>query len=115
MRIERSSFYNPEEILKDVEKKIKDAKDKGESIDYLTFVPDGEPTLDINLGKEIELIKSLGIKIAVISNASLVLQEDVRDDLCKADWVSLKIDAVSGDVWRRINRPHKSLQPDMIL
>jgi len=114
MQVERDSFYKPEEILKDVEKKVKDAKDKEERIDYLTFVPDGEPTLDINLGKEIEFIKPLGIKIAVITNASLIWQKDVQDDLCGADWVSLKIDAVSEDIWRRVNRPHKSLQLDKI-
>ena len=115
MQVARKAFYKPEEILKAVEKKVKDARDKGESIDYLTFVPDGEPTLDINLGKEIELFKLLGIKIAVISNSSLIWQEDIRDDLSKADWVSLKIDAVSEDIWRRIDRPHKSLQLDKIL
>lgn len=114
MQVERKAFYKPEEILKVIEKKVKDARDKGEPIDYLTFVPDGEPTLDINLGKEIELLKPLGIKIAVISNASLVWQDDVRNDLCKADWISLKIDAVSEDIWRRVNRPHKSLQLDKV-
>jgi len=114
MQVERQAFYKPEEILRAIEKKVKDAKDKEERIDYLTFVPDGEPTLDINLGKEIELLKPLGIKIAVISNASLMWQKDVRDDLFGADWVSLKIDAVSEDIWRRVNRPHKSLQLDKI-
>jgi wyosine [tRNA(Phe)-imidazoG37] synthetase (radical SAM superfamily) len=29
----------------------------GESINSLTFLSDGEPTLDINLGREIELLK----------------------------------------------------------
>jgi len=115
MGAERKDFYKPEEIFKDVEKKVKDARKNKEPIDYLTFVPDGEPTLDVNLGREIELLKTLGIKIAVISNASLIWQEDVRDDLCRADWVSLKIDAISKDIWRRTNRPHKSLQLDKIL
>lgn len=115
MQAERKVFYKPDQLLKAVEKKVKDAKDKGESIDYLTFVPDGEPTLDLNLGAEMELFKPLGIKIAIISNASLIWQKDVQDDLCKADWVSLKIDAVSEDVWRKIDRPHKFFQLDKIL
>jgi len=72
LQIRRDTFYKPEEIMRVVENKIKEAEDKGEHIDYLTFVPDGEPTLDINLGEEIELLKSLGIKIAVITNASLL-------------------------------------------
>jgi len=115
MRAEKKVFYMPDELLTAVEKKVKDAKNKREPIDYFTFVPDGEPTLDVNLGKVIKLFRPMGIKIAVISNASLIRQKDVQDDLCKADWVSLKIDAVSEDVWRKIDRPHRSLQHDKIL
>jgi wyosine [tRNA(Phe)-imidazoG37] synthetase (radical SAM superfamily) len=89
---------------------VKEAESRGERIDYLTFVPDGEPTLDMNLGEEIRLLKNHGIRIAVISNASLIGREDVRKDLEEADWVSVKIDAVSTDIWRRMNRPHRSLR-----
>jgi wyosine [tRNA(Phe)-imidazoG37] synthetase (radical SAM superfamily) len=71
--------------------------------------------LDANLGKEIELLKSLDIKIAVITNGSLIWREDVRQDLQKADWVSLKVDTVSKEIWRRINRPQKSLNLEVIL
>lgn len=115
MTVERKEFYPVEEILREVEKKVSKARDKGETIDYLAFVPDGEPTLDINLGREIDMLKPLGIKIAVITNASLVWEKSVRDDLCRADWVSLKTDAVSEDIWRKINRPHRSLKLEKIL
>jgi wyosine [tRNA(Phe)-imidazoG37] synthetase (radical SAM superfamily) len=115
MQIERQAFYKPEEILRDVEEKIEKAKNVKESIDYLTFVPDGEPTLDFHLGEEIKRLKKLGVKIAVITNSSLIWRTDVRDDLIEADWVSLKIDALSPDVWRKVNRPHRSLGLDQIL
>ena len=115
MQIERRAFYQPEDILRDVEEKVRNAREVGESIDYLTFVPDGEPTLDVGLGQEIELLKPLGINIAVITNASLIWSEDVQKDLRRADWVSLKVDSVSEDVWRRINRPHRALQLASIL
>jgi wyosine [tRNA(Phe)-imidazoG37] synthetase (radical SAM superfamily) len=39
----------------------------------------------------------------------------VRDSLCKADWVSLKIDAINPVIWQRIDRPYKSLKLDKIL
>ncbi len=112
---ERREFYNTEEIVKDVKKKVEKAREKGEIIDYLTFVPDGEPTLDINIGKEIKLLKSLGMKIAVITNASLLNRREVRDDLKKADWVSVKIDAISHEIWKRINKPHKAFKLYKIL
>ena len=101
---------NPQELVKRVQEKVESARKIGESIDYLTFVPDGEPTLDINLGREIELLKPLGIKIAVITNASLMSRTDVRDDLMQADWVSLKVDSTREDLWRRINRPQGTLR-----
>ncbi len=109
MQITRQPFYDPKTILTEVEKKISKVMEVGEAIDFLTFVSDGEPTLDINLGRAIDLLRPLGVKIAVISNASLIWQKSVRDDLAKADWVSLKVDAVPKDIWRRINRPHHDL------
>ena len=115
MHIDPQTFYEPKEILEDVKKKVKEAKSKKESIDYLAFVPDGEPTLDINLGEEIEMLDSLGIKIAVITNSSLLWKKDVRENLCKADWVSLKIDAINQEIWKKIDRPYGSLKLDRIL
>ena len=112
---ERQTFYDPEKIAQRVKQKVGQVEAKGEAIDYLAFVPDGEPTLDVNLGKEIELLKSLNIKIAVITNSSLIWRGDVRRDLQKADWVSLKVDAVNRDTWRRLNRPQKSLEIEGIL
>ena len=114
-QVNRTTFYDPQKVLKDVRDKVQEVKQRGESIDYLTFVSDGEPTLDINLGHAIELLKPLGIKIAVITNASLIWREDVREELLKADWVSLKMDAKAAEVWRRINRPHGTLNLQAIL
>ena len=102
-------------MVHSVEKKLSDAQKKDEQIDYITFVADGEPTLDINLGKEIKLLKQFGIKVAVISNASLVWRQDIQNDLRKADWVSLKIDTVTKDIWRKLNRPNKTLDLNKIL
>jgi len=115
MQVERRAFYEPEEVVRAVRDKVEKANEAGETIDYLTFVPDGEPTLDVHLGREIELLKPLGIKIAVISNGSLLWREDVREDLMKANWVSLKIDSTREKVWHRIDRPHGTLQLASIL
>ena len=114
MEMERRAFFEPEEVIQHVRDKVERARGMGEAIDYLTFVPDGEPTLDLNLGREIEDLSPLGIKTAVISNGSLVWREDVRDALARADWVSLKVDAASPAMWRRVNRAHGSLRLDDI-
>lgn len=109
MQITRQPFYQPQEILSTVKRKIHRAKKQSVIIDYLTFVADGEPTLDSNLGEDIEILKTLGIKIAVITNSSLLWKKAVRDDLDKTDWISLKIDTVEKESWYEINRPYRSL------
>ena len=83
--------------------------------DSLTIVPDGEPTLDLALEELLSRLKETGIPVAVISNASLISKADVRKALHVADWVSLKIDVLSQDLWKRIDRPHPSLDHDDIL
>jgi wyosine [tRNA(Phe)-imidazoG37] synthetase (radical SAM superfamily) len=113
--VERRVFYQPCDVLNEVRRRVDNATAKKERIDYLTFVPDGEPTLDINLGREILLLKRVGIPIAVLTNASMLWLKDVRQDLLKADYVSLKVDAISDDLWRRIDRPHKHLRLSAIL
>jgi wyosine [tRNA(Phe)-imidazoG37] synthetase (radical SAM superfamily) len=115
MQVERQAFYQPEEVFAAVRDKVTRAGTAGEPIDYLTFVPDGEPTLDLNLGREIALLKPLHIPVAVISNASLIGRRDVRAGLLGADWVSLKVDAVDPAIWHRIDRPHGKLELAPIL
>jgi wyosine [tRNA(Phe)-imidazoG37] synthetase (radical SAM superfamily) len=111
MQAKRQAFYEPTKIFHAVRDKVeKIMKINKATIDFLTFVPDGEPTLDINLGLEIEMLRPLGIPIAVITNSSLIWRQDVRTALMNADWVSLKVDAVEEGVWRRIDRPHGSLE-----
>lgn len=116
MTIDRKVFFQPEEILEELRQKVSDVRKIGETIDYLTFVPDGEPTLDLNLGKEISLIKqAFDINIAVITNSSLMWREDVRKELMGVDLVSFKIDAVNEDIWKKIDRPYGRLKLDKIM
>ncbi len=111
----RLPFYAPQVIFNEVERKVREARSMGERVDYLTFVPDGEPTLDVGLGREISLLKRIGIPVAVLTNASLISRTDVKEDLLGADLVSLKVDAVSEGLWKRINRPHNALKLDAVL
>ena len=111
----RRDFYLLEQIIGEVEEIISNCAKLSQPINYLTLVPDGEPTLDINLGKLIERLKSFRIPVAVISNASLVDRQEVQDALLLADWISLKVDAVTETEWRRVNRPHRHLSLSSIL
>ena len=109
------AFYPLEQIFSDVEKKIDESTQVGRAIEFISLVPDGEPTLDKNLYRLIKGLSSFKIPIAVISNASLIDHDEVQEALCLADWVSLKVDTVNESDWHRINRPHGSLSLSSIL
>jgi wyosine [tRNA(Phe)-imidazoG37] synthetase (radical SAM superfamily) len=109
------AFYRPEDVVEQVTARVDRVQARGETIDVLTFVPDGEPTLDVHLGRAIDRLKPLGLRIAVITNGSLLWQPDVRANLAKADWVSVKVDAYCEAVWRQVNRPHAALQYETVL
>lgn len=112
---EPQEFYSPQAIYQAVSEQLDKARDAHETVDYLTFVPDGEPALDSQLRKAIELLRPLNIPIAIISNASLLWRKEVRQAMAKADWVSVKIDSTDEASWRRINRPDASLRLEVIL
>ena len=107
--IERAEFYEPDTIFSEVGKHLEKLAKKP---DYLTFVANGEPTLDKNLGRSIRILQSFDIPVAVITNASLLSAPQVQDDLCIADWVSVKADANDEKVWKKLNRPFHLLEFD---
>lgn len=115
MQVMRQQFYTPERIAVEVGSRLDVLARAGESVDYLTVVPDGEPTLDLRLEALLAALKPLGIPLAVITNTSLISDPSVRSALMQADWVSLKVDAVSDSAWRRVDRPHGRLQLCAIL
>jgi len=115
MLVERREFYPADRVAAEVEESLIKARGAGKAVDYVTFVADGEPTLDLALGEEIRRIRRLGVPVAVISNASLIDRAGVREDLAEADWVSLKVDAAGESTWRKIDRPHGRLSLARIL
>ncbi len=111
----RSNFYSPDEIYIAASEAVKQAEISGDRIDYLTVVPDGEPTLDINLYELVTKLKTLGKKCAIITNSTLIDDEEVRKALYEFDWVSLKVDTIDENTWRRFDRPFGKMQLESIL
>jgi wyosine [tRNA(Phe)-imidazoG37] synthetase (radical SAM superfamily) len=115
MQAEREEFFPAEQLRGEVEDRLAAITDPAEYPDYVTFVPDGEPLLDRNIGREISFLKGKKFKTAVICNASLLGSAEVRKELAAADWVSVKVDSIREETWRKINRPVRSLDFDTIL
>ena len=86
------------------------------SVDYLSLAGSGEPTLHSQIRSVIERIKSItSIPVAVLTNGSLLYEEEVRQDLLRADIVLPSLDAVSSKVFMKINRPHPGFSVEKVI
>jgi wyosine [tRNA(Phe)-imidazoG37] synthetase (radical SAM superfamily) len=112
---ERDCCLSPYELYSFVKKKVEELIEEKIHVDFMSFVPSGEPTLDNSLSKHILLLREFGYKIAVFTNSSLLWNDIVKENLLFADYVSVKIDTVNEETWEKINRPHRRLRFDSIL
>ena len=83
-------------------------KHLNETIDVITLTANGEPTLYPHLStliNEIDKIKGETDTLILTNSANLV-DKDVFETLLKLDQVKLSLDAVSSDVFKKIDRPH---------
>jgi len=110
-----NNCLSPYELHLSVKHKLSEVSKTKYKINYIAFTGSGEPALDSELFKEIMILREFGYKIAIFTNASLIWNEQIQENLMFADYVSVKIDTVNPETWLRINRPHKRLRHDLIL
>lgn len=112
--LERREYVPRAEILEQVQE-VLERHDPGE-IDWVTFVGSGETCLHSELGWLINAVKQeTELPVAVITNGSLLYLPEVRRDLLAADAVLPSLDVASERLYRKINRPHRSLTLDMLI
>ncbi|GMV67473.1 MAG: radical SAM protein [Candidatus Omnitrophica bacterium] len=108
-------------LLDEIESRLKKAREQGEQIDAITFAGNGEPTLYPEFGELIEGTLALrkkwvpAARVIVLTNASELHRTDIREALLKVDETCMKLDAVSPEVVRAINKPHSSLSMDSLI
>lgn len=81
-------------------------------IDYITFSGSGEPTLNSRIGEVLNYIRKNYpfIKTAVLTNGTLLFNQQLRTELLRADVILPSLDAASQSVFEQINRPDSSLK-----
>ena len=101
----------------DLAAELKDYLNDNPNLDYITFSGAGEPLLNINIGAIVTLIKDNypHYKLALITNSSLLSDRKVRSEIEKVDLILPSLDAVSPEVFKKINRPHESIGPESII
>lgn len=80
-------------------------------IDVITITANGEPTLYPYLDElidEIDKIKG-STQTLILTNSATLVNEKVFNSLLKLDQVKLSLDAVSQDVFKKIDRPHENI------
>jgi wyosine [tRNA(Phe)-imidazoG37] synthetase (radical SAM superfamily) len=114
LSVKREYFADPSEILAELNAFFRLHPN---AADVLTFSGAGEPTLYAGLGELIAAVKKAypRLPLIVLTNGSLLWDPEVRRSLLKADRVVPSLDAVAAAVFRRINRPHPSLDPMRII
>lgn len=114
MTTNRSSFSDAQQLSDHIHQRLDELAAEGIRPDTITFVPNGEPTLDRSLGEVIEKLQPLDIPTAVITNASLLWHPECRAQVMHADIVSIKVDSVIESTWHKIDRPHGTLNLDEV-
>ncbi len=110
--IERREYVNPEEVLEELKLWLDNNPLRP---NYITLGGLGEPTLNSSIGKVIEGIKRLtSTPTAILTNSSLLWQEEVKDALSMLDVVLPSMDSMVEREFKMLNRPLPDLEIDTI-
>lgn len=110
--VDTQAYFDEEDILAQIQETVASHK----TIDYITFSGSGEPTLHSGLGRLIRRIKAeTDIPVAVLTNGTRLMRDDVQEALLAADLVVPSLDAVTQDVFEKVNRPHPSIKIDDVI
>ncbi|BAL80291.1 radical SAM protein [Caldisericum exile] len=110
---ERKEYIPAEAILEELKDFLTNNTTK---IDHITFSGLGEPTLHIRLGYIIkELKKITDIPVAVLSNGSLISQNDAKMDLLSADIVKFTLNATDKETYEKINLNHPDIKVEDVI
>jgi wyosine [tRNA(Phe)-imidazoG37] synthetase (radical SAM superfamily) len=114
LTLKRHDFIAPGEVLEELERYFLSHPD---GADALTFSSAGEPTLYEGLGELIGAVKKRfkRLPLNVLTNGSLLWDPQVRRDLLHADRVVPSLDAITRDLFQKVNRPHPDLELPMLL
>ncbi|MEA3373144.1 MAG: radical SAM protein [Campylobacterota bacterium] len=90
---------------------LKAALKQHDNIDVITLTANGEPTLYPYLNELIDAIGQLKGKTEtlILTNSAALVDEKSFHTLLKLDQVKLSLDAVTPDIFKKIDRPHQGV------
>lgn len=106
-----SQFPSLEDVKNALSQRISELSAEGTPVDSITFSGNGEPTLHPDFPEIVDTVLELRdryypmAKVSVLSNATMLGREQVRQALMKIDNPILKIDASDNRLIGLINKP----------
>ncbi|MEN4054003.1 MULTISPECIES: radical SAM protein [Sulfurimonas] len=99
------------EIINELQKHL------DEKINVITLTANGEPTLYPYLDELINAIDAIkgDTQTLILTNSATLIDEKVYKSLLKLDQVKLSLDAVTPEVFKKIDRPHASIKIEDIV
>ena len=88
-----------------------------DNIDVITLTANGEPTLYPKLDELINEINKIkgDTQTLILTNSATLVNNDVFNSLLKLDQVKLSLDAISSDIFKKIDRPHKDIEISQVV
>ncbi len=112
LTMERREYAPANHILEEIKTWLKTTSLKP---NYITLGGLGEPTLNNSLGEIVRGIKSITkIPVAILTNSSLLWQDEVRKELSPIDVILPSMDSLVDEEFKRINRPVKGTSLSLI-
>ena len=113
---QRKAYLKIEDILGELKSWLAANADESKKLNYITISGSGEPTLNTRIGELITEIKKITpIPVALITNASLLPDPLVRQSLLVADLIVPSLDAVSPNIFEKIDHPAVGINIENII
>jgi len=113
---ERKEYVPIQEILDELKAWFENNSTESGGLDFITLSGSGEPTLNIKISQLIKEIKRItNSKVAVITNASLLSDASLRQDLREADVILPSLDAATQELFRKIDNPCQDIRIEEVI
>ncbi len=113
---ERKEYIKIDEALAELKSWLQNSPEEAKKLNYITLSGAGEPVLNIKIGEAIGKIKeAASCPVAVITNASLLNDAEVRASLLGADLIVPTLNTVIPEIFNKIDRPHPDIKIEEII
>lgn len=101
----QTSVVSVQKIISELQEHLND------KIDVITITANGEPTLYPHLNELIDEVNKIknNTQTLILTNSAMLCDAKIFNALLKLDQVKLSLDAISDDIFKKVDRPHSNI------